>query len=235
MPKTREMTKRATAKLGEGIYTAADAARILDIPYPKANYWFKFYARQKLSESVDYIYHFEIKNIIAVNFLTLLEMNIFFKLKEKNFVTKDIIEIHRRMAEAFNTYYPFAHKTLYVEQFDAKVKRKKHQVFFGDSGLFVHLDRDVQTTFPEIVMPLCEKITFDNKQLAKRYYPLGKDRTVVVDPQHQFGQPVIEGTNILTETLVDYYRGGESVDFIASLYNIRPQNVKDAIEFAKAA
>jgi len=84
-------------------------------------------------------------------------------------------------------------------------------------------------------MPLCEKISFDNAQLASRYYPLGQHRSVVVDPQHQFGQPTIEGTNILTETLVSYYRGGESIDFIASIYRIDPKNIIDAIDFAKAA
>lgn len=101
--------------------------------------------------------------------------------------------------------------------------------------LLVRLGKSLQITMPEIVIPLCEKITFDDQKIAKKYYPLGNNRTVVVDPEHQFGQPVIEGTNILPETLVNLYRGGEKVEFIAKLYEIKPVNVLDAVEYLKAA
>jgi hypothetical protein len=54
--------------IGGGIYTAADAARILKVPYPKANYWFKYYAKEKLASSGNFRYHFQVRDVVAVNF-----------------------------------------------------------------------------------------------------------------------------------------------------------------------
>ena len=41
----------AIGKMGGGIYTASDAAKILRIPYTKSRYWFKYYAQNKSPEA----------------------------------------------------------------------------------------------------------------------------------------------------------------------------------------
>ena len=78
-------------------------------------------------------------------------------------------------------------------------------------------------------------IDFDNELIASRFWPLGKDRNIVVDPMRQFGHPVIGSTNIYPETLFNLYKAGEPLEFIAFTYEIDLDHVRDAIEFCKAA
>jgi uncharacterized protein (DUF433 family) len=57
----------------------------------------------------------------------------------------------------------------------------------------------------------------------------------VVDPHHQFGQPVIENTNLLADTIYSMYKKEEPVKLIARLYEITEKQVADAINFCKQA
>lgn len=211
--------------LGEGIYSATDAHRILGLPFAKTKYWFEYYAKHKLFGSVGHQYHFTVKDTVAVNFLSLIEMYVFFALKENKIKTQTIVQAHKTMAEILNTPYPFAKEDIYIGK----------ELVFDNKGTLITADKSQSLVISEFIKSQSKKITFDDKRLAHKFYPLGKDRTVVVNPQNQFGQPIIEGTNILSETLYNLYLGGDSKEFIAKLYNITPQNVIDAIEFSKAA
>ena len=71
--------------------------------------------------------------------------------------------------------------------------------------------------------------------MAKKFFPLSNSKNVVVDPKKQFGQPIINGTTIKTETIYSLYRGGETVESISILYNLTPEKVQDAIAFQNAA
>lgn len=211
--------------IGSGIYTAADASRILKIPYTKAKYWFKHYAKQKFPSASNYTYHFNVKDISAVNFLTLVEMYVFYTLKEKGIGTNKIMEAHTVMASFLNTPYPFAKEDIYV---DSK------SLLFGRDDQLITADRNLQTVIVQVLKPFIKKISFSDDRLARKFYPLGKRRSIVVNPENQFGQPIIEGTNILVETVYSLSRGGESKQLIAKLYDISIRNVEDAIEFASA-
>lgn len=218
--------KTATAEIGQGIYTAADAARILGIPYPKANYWFRYYAKNKF-ESLGYRYYFQIKDIVAVNFLTLIEMGVFYRMKEKKIKTNVIIAAHNSLSDHLKTPYPFAKASFFTDG--------KKLLFGENTSYLISADRKLQSTFIGHLHPYVEKIEFGAGKLAHKFYPLGKESSIVVNPENQFGQPIIEGTNILAATVYDYYLGGEKPEFIAKLFDISPKSVQDAIQFSKAA
>jgi uncharacterized protein (DUF433 family) len=67
--------------------------------------------------------------------------------------------------------------------------------------------------------------------MAERFFPLGKDHEVVVDPKKQFGKPILKGTRISTDTIYYLHLGGESIEAIGMLYNLSEKTVKDAILF----
>jgi uncharacterized protein (DUF433 family) len=58
---------------------------------------------------------------------------------------------------------------------------------------------------------------------------MGKDNHIIVDPHHQFGQPVIENTNILAETVFDLSQAGDTPEFISGLYQLKVKEVENAI------
>ena len=218
--------KSEKARIGEGVYTAADAARIMRIPYPKAKYWFDYYAKGRLIEDTKFQYYFPVRDIIAVNFLTLMEMFVFYKLKERGVSTRQIREAHSVMAKQLNTPYPFATEGV--------IAMGKKGLYFKHETDLTQASVGLQLALPQVVIPFSEKIEFSNG-LVSKYYPLGKKKTVVVNPNNQFGQPVIEGTNILVETIDMLHKGKERISSICELYGISKQNVRDAVAFCKAA
>lgn len=223
----RQQTDREIiTKLGQGIYTAADASRILKIPYPKAKYWFKNYARSRFNDS-DFLYHFEVRDLTVVNFFALIEMYVFYTLKEKGITTSRILSAHNVMKDFLKTPYPFAKQDIYINN---------RSLLFGDEKReLITADKRLQTVIIRVLKPFVSKVQFNDDRLAHKYYPLGKEKTIVVNPENQFGQPVIEGTNILPETILNLSKGGESMTSIAKLYGINVKQVKHAIEFANAA
>lgn len=208
-------------RIGDGIYTAKDASRIFKIPYSKVNYWFQWYLK-KGKFKLDYQYHFAIKDTLAVNFLTLIEMYVFYTLKENGVKTSAILKAHSILSEKLKTPYPFAQEDYYS---------LGNKIYFGNSTQLASADEKVQFTFRETLVPYSKKINFGENRLAHKFYPLGSSRSVVVDPSHQFGQPTITGTNILVATIYDWHLSKESNDFIAELYKIPVQSVVDAIDF----
>lgn len=220
------LKKNVSVKIGQGIYTAADAARILKVPYPKANYWFKYYAKERLGSSIGFKYHFHVRDIVAVNFLTLIEMYVFYMLKEKGIKTRKIMEAHSVMANFLDTPHPFAKEDIYVNE---------KSLLFGNEDHLITADKRLQTVIVQVLKPFISKIQFNEDKMAKKFYPLGKKKTIVVNPENQFGQPVIDGTNILTQTIYTLSNAGESYKSIAKLYDLNLKQVKDAIDFANAA
>jgi len=214
------------SRISEGIYTAADISRIFKIPYPKVKYWFRYYIRNKLFHTIGYRYYFPIKDTIAVNFLSLIEMYVFYKLKERDIKTSNIIKMHTRMSKYLNTPYPFALQDFYISG---------KTIYFGQIDSLIEASDTYQAFIPSFINQFIEKITFDDKRLARKFYPLGKNKSVVLNPENQCGQPIIDGTNILTATLFEYYRGNESIETIAKLFELSEENVKDAIEFHQVA
>lgn len=77
------------------------------------------------------------------------------------------------------------------------------------------------------------KVDFGNSDIAQRFFPVSDSKVIVVDPERQFGQPIINGTSIKAETLYNLYKGGEKKEYIAELYGIKPVEVQQAIQYFK--
>lgn len=103
-----------------------------------------------------------------------------------------------------------------------------NNVFYDIESSLLELSEKQQFSFTELVAPYCKKIDFQQKtQLAERFWPLGKDHHIVVDPHHSFGRPVITGTNITTDAILTMLKANENPEFIASIYNLDLSEVKD--------
>ena len=107
-----------------------------------------------------------------------------------------------------------------------------------NDDILLELGTHGQTAFSKVLEPFCASLDFDQaSSLASRYFPLGRERPVVVDPRRAFGRPVIEGTNLTTEALMSLLRGGESAENIAESFRITTEAViaAKAFEQQKAA
>lgn len=223
-------------KLGEGIYLVKDVSKILNLHYEKVYRWIVgYWGHGGLKEGVNYTFG-EVGNR-AINFYSLIEFYTFFKLREKGVSSIEIKKLHTKLCETLNTPYPFtiAHDLWVENRYNSKRKSKKQFVYFKHLDNVVKFDKKEQYSFDFIIDEFLDKIEFNEDNIATRFFPLGLKKSVVVDPNHQFGQPTIIGTNIRTHTLYNLHKGGESIKNICTLYNLSTSNVEDAIYFHKLA
>lgn len=211
-------------KIGEGIYTARDIATILNVPRNKVSYWMSKYVREKFPAITGYVYNFEQEKGIYVNFKSFLQIYVFNELKQRGHSNKKILEMYSFISRKYKTKYPFALKKILSVGSELMLEEKE-DIF----------NAKFQLSFKKILSDYIDKIEFDNDGSAIRYYPLGKERTIVVDPSIQFGSPVIKGTRVNADILVELYENGEEINAIAKMYEISIDNVNDAIEFSMAA
>ena len=120
---------------------------------------------------------------------------------------------------------PFAHSDLFS---DGK------RLYYEYDSSFLELSVIQQFSFKRLILQYCQKIDFHNiTHLETRYWPLGKEHNIIVDPRHRFGQPVIEGTNIEVHTVINMLRAGEDPGLIASVYGLSEKQIEDTRPFMK--
>ncbi len=218
-------TQKISPTVGEGVYSVPDAAAILGFPVDKVRRWIKTYWEDKFTgENGSYTWG-EGRDR-GFNFYTLVELIAIYALREKEVSFAKIIEARTFLQKELNVEYPFASE---------KVMSDGQKFYFAiNKTVLMDVNLTRQTSIKDLVEPYCKKLDFDAiDTLANQFWPLGKDRSIVVDPKHRFGEPVIDGTNISVDILASMVSGGDSVEMIAELYQLHPDQVKDAITYVE--
>jgi uncharacterized protein (DUF433 family) len=223
-----QKTNQNILSLGNGIYTVPDMARILGLPYYKVNEWLNEYWDGKLGKAHQSKYSWRIDNTRAVNFHTLIEFYVMAQFGEAGVKTKNVLLAHEELAARYSTAYPFA-----VQEVLENMGTDGKHIYLNSAEGTIELNGKKQFHL-EYIRSFLLKLDF-NEQLASRLWPLGKNKSVVCDPHHKFGQPVIDGTNIQTEVIYQMYLAKEPLSFIASLYELPVKKVKEAIAYHQMA
>lgn len=205
--------KSETPKLGEGIYLTRDVADILSLPYHKVYHLMRGFWNS---------YTFGGDGNKAVNFYALIEFYIYFQCRQNKMSAQKIKKYHAQLAKDFDTKYPFAHY---------RIRTDFKNMWAESKGNLVKADGKHQYDLLPLLDKFLHKVSYDNNNMAVRFYPLGKATKVVVDPQFQFGQPIVDGTGIKTKSIYNLHLGGETDKRIGNLYNIEIDKVRDAIKF----
>ncbi len=216
-----------TINLGTGIYTVTDISFLLNIPNEKIRRWLKDYWELSFNTlNKKHKYSKGTGRDKVVNFYSLIEFYTFAQLRDMGISVKRIIEAHNVLSQNFETPYPFAFNTILSDG---------NTIFIEAFENFLEAKPTLQYSFKEILSDFVSKIEFNHDNLASKFYPAGKESNIVINPNNQFGQPIIDGTNILAETLYDMYKCGDSVEMLGSLYELSLKQVKDAINFFQPA
>jgi uncharacterized protein (DUF433 family) len=218
--------ERESPKLGEGIYTISDVAFILRITKSNARYLVKKYLNDliKDQEQFDYLLH---EHDYVINFYSLIEVYVIYNMRKNGLSVKNILSLHNYLSKLLDTHYPFANTEWLVSG---------KEIYFDRKQNWITADGKLQFAINDIVEHFGTKIQFDNNKLASQFYPLGKERNIVVDPQHKFGLPIIKDTNLVAEYLYDtYIAEDKNLGYVAQLYDISEQQLMDVVEYMAAA
>jgi uncharacterized protein (DUF433 family) len=225
----------ATTKLGEGVYTVADASRLSGIPTRRLHRWLAGYEFRDHGGNVRHsapVFRASLRgagSATAISFLDLLEV-MFFDRFLKQGVTWDTLR--RAAAEAardFKDDHPFCVKRFRTDgrTIFAEIAKDDH-----DPKLLDIVRR--QHVFREIVEPLLTQIDYDVSGLATAWSPMGKAVPVIVDPTRAFGQPTLRGRGVRTSVVAaSVIAGNESLDAVARWYDVEVEEVEAAVDFER--
>lgn len=217
MTYTIAQVQKVEPHIGEGIYFPVDVAEILKLNPRRVRYLMNTFWKE---------YTFGEDRNKAINFYSLIEFYTYYHLREKGFSSKHIKDFHQKLVRATNTIYPFAS----IKVVDRKEKEtNKSKIWYEYKGELMRDDRAIQPTISSFIKPFLKQVVFDNEQMASKFFPFSHTNNIIVDPHRQFGQPVINGTNIQTKTIYRLSEAGETNSNICKLYDINERQVTDAI------
>lgn len=213
-------------QLGAGIYTITDISILLGIPRYKVRRYLNDYWNEKLGKKLfNETYSWTVDGKIkAVNFYTLIELYTCFQLQDLGVKPKEVLRSRYTMSRDLNLPYPFA---------SSKLLSDGKRIWFEFKNCIVKADGSKQTDFVEFIQQFANKIEFNSKKIAEKFWPAGKENDVVINPHNQFGQPVLNGTNINAQVIFSMYESGEPLKAIGILYDLTEKQVNDAISFYK--
>lgn len=208
-----------------GVYTIPDASLILKLPADRLRSWVtgrldaetrRFPAGELTSKGEGREKH--------LSFLALIELYTIDRLRKNGLSLGTMKKVREELSQRFGTEFPFAIEGLMIS---GRTVLKE----LGNDAL-LELGTNGQTAFTKLVTPFCEKLDFSAAtKFASRYFPLGKDKPIVVDPKHAFGKPTIKGTNLTTEAICSLLRGGDAVEDVAGAFQISMDDVIAARDF----
>lgn len=90
-----------------------------------------------------------------------------------------------------------------------------------------------QWVIPDVIRELAHQIDFDTPSgLARRWYPLGPEGFVVLDPLYSFGRPAIVGRGVATANVFDFFNAeGGRIGSACRWFGLKRREVAAAISF----
>jgi uncharacterized protein (DUF433 family) len=163
-----------------------------------------------------------------VSFLELVEIVIARDFRKVGNVSLDVVrQAHAQARVQWSIEYPFAH--LELESLGGHIiewiKREGH-------GKAAHaLDSPAQWSLPGLVAEEVQKLEYWH-DLAAKWYPVGKNVPIVVDPLLSSGLPTIAGRGVTVAAIRRRFMAGHMIEIIADDLQLDPALVQWALRYA---
>ena len=101
-----------------------------------------------------------------------------------------------------------------------------------DPRLYLVDAEDEQIRWAEPVLEFLDKVEFDPMGVVSRFFPMGTEVPVVIDPEVSFGVPQIRG--IRTELVAESVAAGEPFDVAARSWDLDLSEVEAALSWERS-
>lgn len=231
----RELAPKPSPFLGVGIYSVPEASRLTRVSKGRIRRWAKGYEYQvrgqrRRSASLWTLQLPELDSEIALGFLDLMEVRFIDAFREAGVSWKSLRFAVEQAKELVRDDHPFS----------TKVFKTDGKTIFAEiaeqAGSLRLLDLvESQYAFRKIISPsLYKGIEFSPDNRACRWWPNGKRRGVVVDPEIAFGQPIVSRDGVPTRTLYNAFRAEGSIERVAESFLVDIRSVKEAVAFERS-
>lgn len=212
-------------RLVRPLYSYAEADRIAGVTRGTASRWLKGYKYWYSSEELRKLPPVspESGHGGGVSFIDLVEVVAIGRMREKRFSVRKIREINEFCQVALGVDRPLVTETFKV---------RDHDIFvIVSDGYLLNVGRQRgMQAWDEVLDPFLDTLEYED-QIARRWWPLGKEEPVVVDPDYGFGLPVVAGTGVRTEVLAERSKAGETPEEIAYDFGVEVFQVTAALRY----
>jgi uncharacterized protein (DUF433 family) len=225
------------ALLNTGLYTVPEASRLTRVSVGKVRRWLKGYSF-KIGERVHHsnaVWQGELEpidNKLALSFRDLLELRFVDAFIRAGVSWRAMRRAHAKAQEQLQTTHPFCSNRIATDGRSILLRQGEED---SDQAL-INLATD-QAEFSRIVETFLKELEFSGSDII--WWPLGKQRHIVVDPRRNFGQPTVARSGVPSQVLARSVRANASQELVAKWYEVQPEEIRDAVEFeeslAKAA
>lgn len=226
------MRDRQATFLNTGIYSIPEASRLSGVSKDRIRRWLRGYHSGLRKKDYPPLWKGQlalIDDTAALGFLDLMEIK-FVDAFLKAGVSWPVIHEVREKAQRIyaDTNHPFCTKQFLTDG------RQIFRDLFEETGEHcLHELATDQVYFSQLTKPFLKELEFEDG-MFKRWWPLGRDHQVVIDPRKNFGQPTIVTDGIPTQNLHRSYLANNSIEEVARWFEIKPESVKEAVDYERS-
>ena len=215
-------------------YGMAEAARYLKLPdatlrswvvgraYPKGGTVATFHPLIKLAR----------KQPALLSFYNLIEAHVLRSLRTEHGVA--IREVRKAIK--------YAERELNIERLLLNKALSTHagQVFLDQYGKLISLTASGQLALRIMFEEHLKRVEWDNWQFPVRLYPYvsaepTSARPIAIDPSIAFGRPIVLRMGVSTGAIAGRIDAGETVADLAEDYDLKPEEIEEAVLYERAA
>ena len=231
------MSDYASNLVNTGIYSVSEAARLTRIPEGKIRRWIRGYtfrSGQSVRHS-DAVWQMDIRpieNKLALSFRDLLELRFVDAFIKAGVSWITMRRAHANAQKELKTTHPFCSRQIATDGKSVLLRQAEKD---SDTALLNLVTN--QREFSRIVHDFLKELEFSGDEIV--WWPLGKNRQIIVDPRRNFGQPTVAKSGVPAQILARSVRANSSEKLVARWYQVQPDEIRDAIDYenslAKAA
>jgi uncharacterized protein (DUF433 family) len=203
------------------------AARLSRVSERRIRYWLKRLESEDVRESHRLWHDQPIDRKMVLGFLDLQEVRFVQAFLNMGVSWKILRAAHEVARRRYQTEHPFCTRT-----FATDGKHILEELKTATDHIEYEEIARSQTVFPEVVRPFIKDLDFSADKRLLRWWPLSKSRSIVLDPNRQFGQPIVTDAEVATEILYLAVKAGECQRRdVANWYEVKESDVRDAMDF----
>lgn len=215
--------------LGTGIYTVPEASRLTGVAAGRIRRWLKGYdfKSRKERRHSNPVWTGQLDPVdgkLAIGFRDLMEVRFVEAFLRAGVSWKTMRLAHQAAKAKLGTDHPFCTHRFATDGREILLE----QAQAASDLCLIDITND-QQHFEAIVQPYLRELDFDGG--VARWWPLGKERLVVVDPLKNLGQPTVTRSGVPTRVLARSVKANQSVDEVARWFEVSIDEIKDAVEF----
>lgn len=222
---------------GLGSYTIQEAIAFTRISYAKIRHWICGDLRTKKNRTLSLIKTDigKIEGQYYLSFNDLMELMMVDSFMESGVTIHTIRKAYKYASEYYKTFQPFTKYRFYTDSkgIYSDLEKNIKNVVTEDTPVYNMLTGQAQLA--RITRMFLDSVDFvkseHSSNIPLRWWPMSDNRHVVIDPQRNYGHPIINRSGVATIILAQGVATEKSVKRVAYWYNVDEGDVRAAVKF----